>query len=671
MTEKRAITAQDLYSIKNLSHARISPDGKQVVYVVQWVEQETEKKYANLWVVATEGGEPVQFTIGKQSDTSPEWSPDGKTIAFLSNRDNTDLPPQIYVIPFGGGEAKKLTDIQGMISSFSWSPDGKSLLATITSADEDFIARMKDERKKKLGVVFREYDSVSYKMDGVGYLPKGRSHLWLINTGDGVVEQITNDDRYSEEGATFSPEGKHIAYVSNRADRPEFEPWKDEIYLYSFSDKTTKVIPALVGGKHHLSFSPDGKVLAFFGTEGKTLWHGYTRLFTVNLDTGEVRRLTDKFDFSCESSTLTDASSMELMHPYWSNSGEKIIFQVDHHGSTMLAEISPSGGDVDFLIDEGGVVGSPTFSTSEEILTFVSAGIDRLAEVFSMNRGGNETKQLSFHNQPLLEELDLGTVEEVWFKGPDGNDLQGWIVFPSEFNDTVQYPSILEIHGGPTAQYGNNFMHEFYYLAAQGYVVYYTNPRGGTGYGEEHCKAILGDWGNKDYQDLMTWVDLVQQRPYIDPDCMGVTGGSYGGYMTVWMIGHTNRFSAAVSQRCVSNLTSMWGSSDMNWATQGMVAKGEETYPPFIDFDLYWRHSPIAYVGNATTPTLLIHSESDYRCPIEQSEQVFVALKYLDVPTKMVRFPDESHGLSRGGRTDRRIVRLEQIAGWFDQYLKD
>jgi dipeptidyl aminopeptidase/acylaminoacyl peptidase len=671
MTENRKITAKDLYAIKNVSHARISPDGKNVVYVVQRIEQDSEKKFANLWVVSTEGGEPAQFTTGNQSDTSPEWSPDGKTIAFLSNRDNTDLPAQLFMIPFGGGEAKKLTDIKGMISSFTWSPDGKSMLATVTLADEDFIERMKDEKKKKLGVVSREYDSVRYKMDGVGYLQQGRPHLWLINADNGTAEQLTDDDRYGEDSATFSPDGKIIAFVSNRAERPEFEPWKDEVYLYSLADKTTNILPSVVGGKHNLSFSPDGKVLAFYGTEGKNLWHGYTRLFSVTIDTGKVRRLTEKFDFSCESHTLTDVSPMELMPAHWSSDGKTITFQIDYHGSTLLAALPATGGDVDFLIDEGGVVGSPCFSDDEGTLSFVSAGIDRLAEVFSMNMAENDTKQLSFHNQTLLEELDLGTVEEVWFKGPDGNDLQGWITFPPDFDEGKTYPSILEIHGGPTAQYGKNFMHEFFYLAAQGYVVYYTNPRGGTGYGEDHCKAILGDWGNKDYGDLMAWVDYIEEQPYIDRDRMGVTGGSYGGFMTVWIIGHTNRFAAAVSQRCVSNLTSMWGSSDMSWATQGMVATGEETFPPFIDFDRFWRYSPVAYIGKASTPTMLIHSESDFRCPIEQSEQVFVALQYLDVPSKMVRFPDESHGLSRGGRTDRRIVRLEHIAGWFEQYLRD
>ena len=221
-------------------------------------------------------------------------------------------------------------------------------------------------------------------------------------------------------------------------------------------------------------------------------------------------------------------------------------------------------------------------------------------------------------------------------------------------------------NGGPLTQYGNCFMHEFYYLAAQGYVVYFSNPRGGQGYGEAHAKAIWNNWGTADYEDVMALVDFVQQKPYIDKNRMGVTGGSYGGYMTNWIIGHTDRFKAAVTQRCVSNLISLYGSSDFNWLISQMIADE----PPWQNLEHYWGQSPMKYIGDVKTPTLVIHSEDDLRCAIEQGEQVFVALKRLGVDTEMVRFPDEPHGLSRGGRTDRRIERLNQILRWFDRYLK-
>jgi len=255
----------------------------------------------------------------------------------------------------------------------------------------------------------------------------------------------------------------------------------------------------------------------------------------------------------------------------------------------------------------------------------------------------------------------------VWFKGDAGNDLQGWIMRPPSYEEGMQYPAILEIHGGPRAQYGDIFMHEFHYLAAQGYVVFFANPRGGQGYGEDHSKAIWNNWGTVDYDDIMTWIEFVSQQPYVDSERLGITGGSYGGYMTNWIIGQTNRFQAAVTQRSVSNLISMYGSSDFNWAFQFEFGN----QPPWENMENYWRQSPMKHIGNAQTPTLVIHSENDLRVAIEQGEQVFVALKKLGVDTEMIRYPDEPHGLSRAGRTDRRIDRLNHILRWFDKYLKN
>jgi dipeptidyl aminopeptidase/acylaminoacyl peptidase len=279
---------------------------------------------------------------------------------------------------------------------------------------------------------------------------------------------------------------------------------------------------------------------------------------------------------------------------------------------------------------------------------------------------GQTIRHLTRVNRALFEAVELSKVEEVWFKGPDGNDLQGWLMLPPGFDPKKKYPSILEIHGGPLTQYGKFFMHEFYFLAAQGYVVYFCNPRGGRGYGEAHARSIYGAWGTTDYADLMAWTDFVAAKPYIDTKRMGVTGGSYGGYMTLWIIGHTERFKAAAAQRVVSNFVSEWGSSDYNWTFEYEVMAG----PPFKDFQKWWDMSPIKYIGNAKTPTMITHSENDLRCPIEQGEQAFVALKRLGVETEFIRFPEEFHGLSRTGRTDRKIARLGHIARWMNKFLK-
>jgi dipeptidyl aminopeptidase/acylaminoacyl peptidase len=275
-----------------------------------------------------------------------------------------------------------------------------------------------------------------------------------------------------------------------------------------------------------------------------------------------------------------------------------------------------------------------------------------------------EKRRLTQANADLMAEIELGAHNEVWIEGPQTR-LQGWIMTPPGFDESRVYPAILEIHGGPMLQYGNSFMHEFHLLAAQGYVVFFTNPRGSQGYGNDFVSAIWNDFGGPAHEDLMAWTDYVAALPYVDSRRLGVTGGSYGGYMTNWIIGHTDRFCAAVTQRSLSNLLSFNGSSDI-WIFQLMFG-GK---PPWQSLEDYWRQSPLAYIANVSTPTLVIHSEQDLRVSIEQGEQMFVALKLQGVETEMVRFPEESHGLSRGGRTDRRIARLGHILRWFDRYLK-
>jgi dipeptidyl aminopeptidase/acylaminoacyl peptidase len=346
---------------------------------------------------------------------------------------------------------------------------------------------------------------------------------------------------------------------------------------------------------------------------------------------------------------------------------------VAHHGNTVLKSASLDGDNPDragqvlqTVIDDEGVVGAFSFDKAQSKLAYFHGTMTDPGQVWVRHLSTGRSRQLTQVNGNLLQAIELGEIEEVWFKGAADNELQGWILKPPDFDASQKYPSILEIHGGPRVQYGHFFMHEFYYLAAHGYVVYFCNPRGGQGYGEAHAKSIWNNWGTADYNDVMAWADFVQQKPYIDKERMGVTGGSYGGYMTNWIISHTERFKAAVTQRCVSNLISMYGSSDFNWGFQAEF--GNE--PPWENVENYWRQSPMKYIGNVKTPTLVIHSEQDLRCAIEQGEQVFVALKKLGVDTEMVRFPDEPHGLSRGGRTDRRIQRLNHILRWFDRYLK-
>ena len=663
------ISAEDLYRFRLVTDCEISPDGQHVVFCIQQVTEGDERKSTNLWIVPTDGGRPYQFTHGDHVDSHPRWSPDGTKIAFLSNRRDEDQP-QIHVIPFGGGEARQLTDIKGKFDTFDWSPDGEQLVCQFRKKDKEAIEREQDEQMKKLDIVSRRIERVFYKLDGEGFLPQERWHIWTINVQSGKPTQLTTSSIYDERDPRWSPDGEQIVFRSNHADDPDLDPDAEDIFIMSADGGKPRKIETPVGPKEKPVLSPDGHWVAYLGKEGRGQSWRNTGLWVVSADGSDpAENITERFDVEVSSATINDLpSGLPTSPPTWSKDGNHVFIQLSEYGSTVLALIARDSAEhnVESVIEGEGVVGAFSLDDARTKIAYLHASMTAPSEVWVHRLDGGGSSQLSHVNDALLHEIDLGEIEEVWFEGAAGNQLQGWILKPPDFDASMQYPSILEIHGGPRVQYGHLFMHEFYFLAAHGYAVYFCNPRGGRGYGEEHARSIWNNWGSADYDDLMVWADYVQQKPYIDPERMGVTGGSYGGYMTNWIIGHTDRFRAAVTQRSVSNLTSMYGSSDFNWAFQ--YEFGDK--PPWESLEDYWRQSPISHIGNATTPTLIIHSENDLRCPMEQGEQVFVALKKLGVETEMIRFPGEPHGLSRGGRTDRRIERLEHMRRWFDRYLK-
>ncbi len=668
--DRRTMTAADLYRFRLITDCRLSPDGRHVIFCVQRVQEEGQKKFTNLWMVPTAGGEPRQFTSGDHVDSSPKWSPDGGQIAFLSDRVDEDQP-QIHLIPFGGGEARQLTDLKGKFASLEWSPDGTRLLCQFRRKDEEAIDREDDQEKKELGVVSRHYKRLFYKLDGEGYLPQERWHIWTVDAESGEPTQLTEGDMYDELDPRWSPDGERIVFHSNRAEEPDLDPDAVDIFLMPAAGGDLRRIDTPVGEKEMPVFSPDGCWLAYLGREGRGEWWKQTSLWIVPVDgSDEARNLTEAFDVQVSCATINDLpGGLPLSPPTWSKDSKRIYVQISERGNTHLKSVSVDGRDteLDTVIGEVGVVGSFSLDDPQSTLAYLHADMGEPAEVWTLDLNDGGARKLSDLNGDLLRTIDLGEVKAVWVEGPADHQLHGWILKPPGFDPAERYPALVEIHGGPRTQYGNFFMHEFYFLAAQGYVITFCNPRGSRGYGEEHAKAIVNDWGGADYDDLMAWADFVAGQPYVDADRMGVAGGSYGGYMTNWIIGHTDRFRAAVTQRSVSNLLSFYGSTDFNWTWEHEFGN----QPPWEAFENYWRQSPISHIGSATTPTLVIHSENDLRCPIEQGEQVFVALKRLGVDTEMVRFPDEPHGLSRGGRTDRRIERLEHILRWFDRYLRE
>ena len=666
MENKRRITAEDLYHLQILTSSEMSPNGEFIVYGIQRVEQDSEKKYANLWLVSTELAEPRQITFGKQRDEDPKWSPDGSTIAFLSNRLD-EKQPQIFVLPMQGGEANSITDLKGDFGKFAWSPDGKKLVFEFRKKDEEALQREQAEKKKDLGITARHIDRIFYKLDGYGYLPHERWHLWTVDCATREVLQITNSEIYDDHEPAWSPDGKHIVYCSNHSDNPDINFEAIDLFITDLEGNKTKKLNTPPGVKQTPCFSPDGTRIAYVGQDGQHNDWKNNNLWLIELEGAfPARNLTGRYDFHVSGWTINDHANTRNVAPVWSKDGSKLFFMVARHGCGNLLSVSVDGSSLKDIYSNKGVVLSFTMDHATKNIAIEHLDMFTPGQLLLHNLDRNTTKTLVNINQEMLQGLDLGTVEEVWFKGADNNDLQGWILKPPEFNPQKSYPAILEIHGGPLVQYGNIFMHEFFYLAAQDYIVFFCNPRGGQGYGEDHARAMHGAWGTVDYEDLMSWTDYVSTKPYIDSGRLGVTGGSYGGYMTNWIIGHTRRFKAAVTQRSVSNLISMWGSSDFNWSFQEIF----DDKSPYESIEVLWQCSPMKHIGSAKTPTLVIHSEQDLRCPLEQGEQVYVALKKLGVDTELVLFPEEPHGLSRGGRTDRRIVRLKSILNWCERYLK-
>lgn len=661
--EKRRITAEDLYRVQLIQDPQISPDGKHTAYVLQWVKREGEKKFTNIWIAPTGGGKPRQYTQGEHNDSSPRWSTDGETIAFISNRDD-EKQAQIYLLPFGGGEAQRLTELKGSIGSMSWSPDSKRLLLQFREKSAEALQREEDEAKKKLGIVARRITRVDFRSDGAGFLPDEHWHIWTVEVDGGEAKQLTSSE-YDEFSPRWSPDGKRIAFVSNRSKQPDLTPELDDVFMMTLEDGEPQRLPTHEGAKTALRFSPDGRYLSYVGRMGTGNWWRHSRLWIVASDgSEESRNLTDS-SIHVSNSTIGDVADRPLTAPFWSVDSGTLYFQASHHGNTELKCVDLQG-NVQDVLNEDGVYSNISLSQDGQTLAYLWGNFEEPGQLWCSDISGSNKRRLTDVNRDWLDEIELGEVETVWITGEDGNDLQGWILRPPGFDPSQKYPSILEIHGGPWLQYGHIFMHEFYALAAQGYVVHFCNPRGGHGYGETHSKAIEQRWGDRDYADVMAWTDHVAKQPYIDTERMGVAGGSYGGFMTLWIIGHTNRFAAAVAQRVVSNFISFWGSSDVGLYFEDPWAAG---CAPWEALETYWRQSPISHIANARTPTMVIHSEQDMRCNSEQGFQTFLALKRLGVETELILFPEESHGLSRAGRTDRRVARLEHMQRWFDAHL--
>ena len=675
----RSITIEDLYMIKFLSRPRISPDGKRVAYVLTNIDEQRHTYHSALWIVSVADGERRRFTTGPANASSPVWSPDGKWLAFVSERQGEDTSlnpqeqkkrgkgkPQIWLLPVDGGEAYQLTFMEHGASAPVWSRDGQYVLFTaqVGPADEE------TEEGKPLPKV-HVIDQLWYRLDGVGYIYERRSHLFMVERAGGEPVQLTDGD-WDDGEAVWSPDGTQLAFISDRSE----ERWRwpgGDVYVLPIKEKRAGELRCLTDSKlgcNSPSWSPDGQTIAFLGSP-KLHGAGQTYLYTqsINADKAEPTCLSRDFAGSCSDWTNSDLGDEHLAPtPVWSADGKTLYVLASLSGASRIFGLSATSNNIEPQVLTPGTMHVRDFSSDQagETLALLVGDPTHPQEIFvcsTMEKG--ELRQISHANEAFLAELTLSTPELISYTGADGWPIEGWIMKPQDFDPSKKYPLVVEIHGGPNTQYGYGFFHEMQVLVAQGYVVFYSNPRGSIGYGYKFSDAVRGAWGEKDSIDIMNGLEEVVKQGYIDEQRLAVTGGSYGGFMTNWLVGHYDRFKVAATDRCVSNMASMFGSSDIGWDL------GEDNLDttPWEGLDKYMHMSPITYVKNITTPLLIIHSEQDLRCSIEQSEQLFTALKWMRRDVKFVRFEGQSHGLSRGGHPRSRLERLRHITSWFAKYL--
>ncbi|MCI2430536.1 S9 family peptidase [Candidatus Acetothermia bacterium] len=664
---KRPIVAEDLMKLQYLGDPQISPDGRRVIFTVKTVESEKNRYLSHLWLADTESGDVRPFTFGEVSDASPRWSPDGKRIAFLRTKEKRT---QIWLIPADGGEACQLTKLdEGGFSSLAWAPDGQKLAFAFRPTHPDWTQEaLKKREESKRSNPPRIITRMHYRLDGFGFLDM-RQHIWVCDAATGQAQQITDGD-YDDHDLAWSPDGKYLAFVSNRSADPDDRPYIDqEIWIVPMTGGKLKKLPAPIGTKHSLAWHKN-QIAYLASDDREDPWvPRHTRLWVVAADgSSEARCLTQSLDRTLGSTTLTDTQEAFSggSSPIWSADGQKIFFIVSDQGNAHGYSVALDGQAPVALTNGPLNVVSASADRAEKFALLISRPT-RPAEVFICSLTGSTLtlRALTKLNEAFLNEVQISEPEEVWFSSKDGTNLQGWLLKPINFDPKKKYPLVLYVHGGPHAQYGNAFFHEFQYHAARGYLVFYTNPRGSTGREESFASAIRGHWGNLDFQDIMAAADYGASLPYIDAKRMAIAGGSYGGYMTNWVVGQTDRFKCAITDRSVVNLLSDFGTCDFPGTIEGYWAGDawERTEPR-------WSQSPLKYVQNIKTPLLIIHSEGDLRCPIEQAEQLFIALKRLKREVVFVRYPKEtSHGLSRSGPPDLRLDRLQRISAWLDRYL--
>lgn len=647
----------DVFELQYVSDPQISPDGEWVVYRRMGFDIMKDRGAGNLWMISTDGSMHQKLSTREGNEFSPRWSPSGDRLAYVSP---TEEGSEIYIYWKDTGKIARISQLPASPSALSWSPDGSQLAFSmnVPKSPPVLVKMPKKPKGAKWAQTPRITDRVYHEADGRGYIKPGFNHIFVIPAAGGAVRQLTSGDFHHRGAMSWSPDNRHIYFSANRNADWEYDFRNSEVYRVSVADGSIEELTSRKGPDRNPVVSPDGKHVAYIGFEDKVQTYQVAKLYLMDINGGNIRELTSSLDRSVSS-------------PVWDQQGKGLYFSYDNEGNSKIGYVSLSGKITKKAANLGGTsIGRPYAGGSYSVskggaLAYTLGRPEHPADLAVMKAKDNAPKRLTRLNKALFDFRTLGAVEEIWYTSTvDQRKVQGWVVYPPDYDPNKKYPFLVENHGGPIANYGDRFSAEIQLYAAAGYVVFYPNPRGSTSYGEEFGNLLYNNYPGDDYQDVMDGVDYCIAKGIAHEDQLYVTGGSAGGIMTAWMIGKNDRFEAAVVAKPV-----------VNWISKTLVADNyfgyaNSRYPgqPWENFEGYWKFSPLSLVGNVTTPTMVLVGMDDLRTPPSEAKQLYHALKLRKVETVLVEIPGASHGIA--SKPSNLITKVAHTLAWLDKYRK-
>jgi dipeptidyl aminopeptidase/acylaminoacyl peptidase len=650
----RLLEARDLFSLEAASDPQISPDGSKIAYVRRSGDIMTDRMRPTIWLVDTRSGEQVPLAAGPGSHSQPRWSPDGKRLAYISTAEGGSA--QLFVRWLGSGESVRITGLPDTPSSIAWSPDGRQIAYSMFVPGDGLKLGALPPKPEgaQWAPPLEIHNDVTYRTDEEGYLKPGFSHIFLVAADGGAPRQLSFGSVHDNGPLSWTPDGRAILFSSNRSPNWAREGFNTEVYALDLASGTIAALTSRNGPDNEPVISPDGRLIAYTGYDDRERGYENARLYVMGRDGGSPRVLTASLDRSVDS-------------PVWASDGRSVYVAYDDKGLRKIARVGLDGsvrtvaeGLSSSALDRPYTGGS--YSVARDGALALAGGSAQRPPDVALVRGGTK-RQLTRLNAELLDAKRLGEVRHLDVTAPDNRSIDAWLTLPPNRADGRRVPMILEIHGGPYAAYGPHFSTDNQLYAAAGYAVLSVNPRGSTSYGEEFANLIQHAYPGNDYDDLMAAVDAAIAGGFADPDHLYVTGGSGGGVLTAWIVGKTDRFKAAATQKPV-----------IDWTSFALTADGPAFFSrywfgkyPWEDHEAFWTRSPLSLVGNVKTPTLVVVGSQDYRTPVSEAEQYYTALQLRGVPTALVKVPGASHG-GIAARPSQAAAKAAAILAWFDKY---